>query len=80
MSGKEVQSISYPHGSVNARVIKEVKRSGYKYGACSWMGLNKEPYKKYMLKRIPILSFDKQKAFIQKVNGHWDWYGWIKDR
>jgi len=77
ISGKEISTISYPHGLVNNNIIQEVEAAGYEYAFSSKMGINNNTYNKYLLKRTTILSFDKEKEFNQKLRGYWDWYGWL---
>jgi peptidoglycan/xylan/chitin deacetylase (PgdA/CDA1 family) len=72
--GQKIDMISYPHGAVDMRVRDAVSNAGYKIGACSRFGLNKNTEEPLTLRRTTILTYDSQRAFTQKLHGDWDWY------
>lgn len=74
--GKPVNAISYPHGSVDMRVRDFAEKAGYVTGCCSYPGINKPDRDPLMFCRTAILSEDSVRLFMQKLNGHWDWYRW----
>ena len=74
---KEVNSVSYPHGSFNERVIKIIKNSEYKFGATSVFGSISTNVNKFILPRIDIWSDDTNKIINQKINGYWNFINYI---
>lgn len=75
MIGKNVTTISYPHGSVDSRVRDAADRAGYVTGATSRFGINRANQDRLRLHRCEIVSQDAPRVFMQKLNGHWDWRG-----
>ena len=78
LTGREITSISYPHGRIDKRVRDAVEKSGYKLGASSLFGINNTPHDLLMLCRTCILGSDSVRVFRQKLHGAWDWYKWIQ--
>ena len=78
LTGKEITSISYPHGRVDKRVRDAVKKAGYKLGASSFFGINTASHDLFMLYRTCILGSDSVRVFRQKLRGDWDWYRWLQ--
>lgn len=74
--GSEVDTLSYPYGAVDRRVRDEALANGYRLGACSVAGLNKDGHDPMILSRTEILSYDNERTFSQKLKGNWDWYRW----
>lgn len=74
---KPVTVISYPHGSVDARVVEAARRAGYTMGACSRHDINGKHADPMLLCRTEILACDSTRVFLQKVNGAWDWRSWL---
>lgn len=74
--GKEVELISYPHGSVDNRVKKIAIQAGYKIGATSRFDINEDNRDPMLLCRTDIWAEDKMFTFVQKLKGEWDWYRW----
>ena len=77
ITGKEVNAISYPHGSVDSNVREAAIIAGYKLGACSRFDINNKNVDSLLLRRTTILVKDSYKVWLQKLNGAWDWYKWI---
>jgi peptidoglycan/xylan/chitin deacetylase (PgdA/CDA1 family) len=73
---KPVETLSYPHGAVNQKVIDFAVDAGYKVAACSRFGQNSSQDSKLCLKRTDIWSRDNLQDFSAKINGHWDWMEW----
>lgn len=71
--GKEILTMSYPHGGVNAQVKEVVQQAGYKMALSSVWGNNTEQTDLLELRRIQIISKDTLHTFKQKVSGKWDW-------
>ena len=74
--GKEVTSMSYPHGSFDKRVQKAVGGVGYKMAANSYFSINNSSSNHYSLARTSIWSDDTARTFTQKLYGGWDWCCW----
>jgi len=74
--GKEVSSISYPHGSVSLRVRDAAEEAGYRIGMTSCFGVNSAKTDTLLLDRIPVLAPDNLRVFYQKIYGDWDWNRW----
>ena len=68
-----VETMSYPHGAINKRVIDAVKESGYVFAATSKPGINSINFDPLMLNRTDIWSIDNLRTFKNKINGNWDW-------
>lgn len=73
LTGTYINSISYPHGSYNNNVIKEVEACKYDKGACSIFGSIRDSTNKFLIPRIDIWSNDTIKTVEQKINGYWNW-------
>lgn len=71
--GKSIDSISYPYGLVDRRVIEYVKKAGYKIGVCSVPGMNNSESDPLLLFRTSALASDTPKLLKQKINGSYDW-------
>ncbi len=78
--GKEIVSLSYPHGSVDRRVRDMAAESGYRLGMTSFFGVNNVKADPILLARLPIVSPDNVAELRAKVNGDWDWYRWRQFR
>ena len=77
LTGTSINSISYPHGSYNRNVIKEVEFYKYEKGASSIFGSIKYNTNKFLIPRIDIWSNDTIKTVKQKINGYWNWLNLI---
>jgi len=71
--GKKINSIGYPSGSVNQRVVDAVMEAGYQLGGTSYNDRNNRSREKLFLARTCIFGIDTMRVFKQKVNGDWDW-------
>lgn len=73
LTGRTVDTMSYPHGSYNAYVLKIAEELGYKFAATSNWGVYKVGSKPLEIPRIDIWSYDDEKILRQKLSGKWDW-------
>ena len=71
--GKEVLTMSYPHGAINASIEEIVKTVGYKFAATSKWGTYKPTINPLSIPRLDIWNHDSGKTLKQKINGKWDW-------
>jgi peptidoglycan/xylan/chitin deacetylase (PgdA/CDA1 family) len=71
--GKKINSIGYPSGSVDQRVVNAVMEAGYQLGGTSYNDRNHHNSEKLFLARTCIFGIDTMRVFKQKVNGDWDW-------
>jgi peptidoglycan/xylan/chitin deacetylase (PgdA/CDA1 family) len=71
--GYEVNTLSYPHGSVNRLVRDCAEEVGYKVGFISRSGINKNNRDRLLMMRNPILSKDNIAVLNEKIYGQWDW-------
>lgn len=76
MIGKPVTAISYPHGSVDGRVVEAARKAGYTLGACSRFDINGYSRDPLLLCRTEIIASDSGRVFLQKLHGVWDWRRW----
>jgi peptidoglycan/xylan/chitin deacetylase (PgdA/CDA1 family) len=72
--GKEVKTMSYPHGAVDRRVREGVAEAGYTVAACSRFDINRPGRDPLLLCRTDVLGMDTARVFRQKMHGDWDWY------
>ena len=73
VTGKLVDSISYPNGSVNKLVRDCAEEAGYKIGFTSRSNINYKNRDKLLLMRTAIWSRDNVTALREKMYGKWDW-------
>lgn len=69
---KEVDMMSFPHGSYTTELVQIAQKSGIKKVATSCMISSKDEIK---ISRLPIFSYDKEKDVLNKVYGKWDLIG-----
>ena len=72
----QATSLSYPHGSVDDRVISLVKESQFSLAACSKFGPLSSNSDRFRLPRIDLWSSDSDRSFRAKIMGNWDWMRW----
>ena len=58
MLGRAIQSISYPRGSYNYDTLKLAEDNGYIDGFTTLHGKSSRSINRYVLRRIPIFSYD----------------------
>lgn len=68
-----VESMSYPHGSVDDNVERAVKGAGYDFAVSSCFGINSGNINKFRASRTDIWSNDTIRDFSAKIKGNWDW-------
>jgi len=71
--GKEVTTMSYPHGHADLRVRDAVQQAGYEIAVCSNFDINQQDRDKLLLNRCFILCDDTTHVLKQKLRGDWDW-------
>lgn len=75
--GKEIKTISFPHGSFNENVLKSVISNKYKMSASSIFGsVNMNTYK-FTLPRLDIWANDNDRIIEEKIKGYWNWINYI---
>lgn len=74
--GHAVDSLSYPHGSVNQRVRDSAEEAGFRLGATSRFDINPPGRDPLLLCRTDIWSGDSESVFSEKLAGCWDWRRW----
>lgn len=73
MISKKIDSISYPFGAYNYRVLRKVKKFGYQYGYTTKFNFYSFNSDKLQIPRIDIWSHDNINIFRDKINGKWNW-------
>lgn len=71
--GREVTTMAYPHGAVNAEVQRAVAAAGYTIAASSKFGIVTPTSDRLALERTDIWSTDTIRTFRAKLHGNWDW-------
>ena len=70
---KRIDTLSYPHGAVDNRIIDYAINAGYKFGGTSNFNINKNNANPMALSRNVIMSYDNKWVFNQKLQGAYDW-------
>lgn len=71
--GRDVTSMSYPHGAVDGRVRRAVFDAGYTHSATSVFGAHVRGGDTLMIPRTDIWSRDGTRRLAAKARGRWDW-------
>jgi peptidoglycan/xylan/chitin deacetylase (PgdA/CDA1 family) len=71
--GKEVTTMSFPHGSFSEELLLAAKEMGYKKCGTSIERTNTFSLDQIQVNRVCIYSCDSMLSFKQKLNGQWDW-------
>ena len=69
----EVNTISYPFGAIDYRVLKIAKEIGYNLGFSTKFDFINQEYNKLNLPRVDVWDGDNLKIFGNKVIGKWNW-------
>ncbi|MBI3637883.1 MAG: polysaccharide deacetylase family protein [Candidatus Rokubacteria bacterium] len=77
--GRPPEVMSYPHGAVNARIVRHVDRAGFRLAATSLIGVNAGGAVPLRLRRTEVTARDDARAFAGKIRGDYDWYA-LKQR
>jgi len=77
LTGKNINSVAYPYGDTDQRVVKAAIKAGYSQGASVRFGINENDHNPLLLSRTDIWAHDDLKIFREKIKGCWDWAGWI---
>ena len=75
-AGIHIESMSYPHGVVDQRIIDAVISIGYKFAVSSRFGINYGNVDRFRVSRTEIWSIDGVETFLAKIRGDWDWMRW----
>lgn len=67
-------AMSYPHGSLDSRVVRSASRAGFRCGGTSLWGINRPGVSLLRLRRTEITAPDSLSDFVGKVRGNYDWY------
>ncbi len=70
---KAVTTLSYPHGSFNAEVVRIAADTGYKFAATSKWGVYQVGTRPLEIPRIDIWGPDTRRTLQQKLCGKWNW-------
>ena len=71
--GREVDTMSYPHGAVDERVRDAAQNAGYRLAATSCFAPANFAEDPLRLARIDIWAQDCERDLRTKLDGHWDW-------
>jgi peptidoglycan/xylan/chitin deacetylase (PgdA/CDA1 family) len=72
VTGKPVNVLSYPYGSVNERVVQAAIKAGFRGACSSFTGVNSPSTNPYLLRRTEIDGYDTINDFRGKLNGLYD--------
>ena len=70
---KPVTTLSYPHGSFNAEVVRLAADAGYKFAATSKWGVYQVGTGLLEIPRIDVWGPDTKRTLQQKLCGKWNW-------
>jgi peptidoglycan/xylan/chitin deacetylase (PgdA/CDA1 family) len=76
--GKPVNLFAYPHGDYDQRIRDLVEDAGYEIARNSKFSSNTQITDKLLINSSEIWSNDSIKAFQDKIDGRWDWLGYIQ--
>lgn len=71
--GMKVMTMAYPHGAVNAEVLRATADAGYTLATSSTFGIVTPASNRLALERTDIWSTDTVRTLRSKLNGNWDW-------
>jgi len=71
---KDVNTLSYPHGSFDQDTISIAKELGYVSAASSIKGFNNINTHPFKMRRIEVIASDKLKELSKKIKGYYDFY------
>ena len=69
----KINSISYPFGAIDDRVIKLAEETGYELGFTTKFDFIKKKYHRLNLPRVDVWDGDNSNIFESKVDGKWNW-------
>ena len=79
--GRTVETFAFPLGqpkAFNSDIIGHLKKNGFKLACSTIWGHDNSRTDLFLLHRIRIDACDTFEDFIDKVNGKWDFVGWIQ--
>jgi len=71
---KNINSISFPHGSYNLTTMKLLHETNYKRASTSIKGFNNYKTNKYLINRSEIINNDSINQLEKKIKGYYDFY------
>ena len=74
MIDKDINTLSYPHGSFNQDTISIAKELGYVSAASSIKGFNNIKTHPFKMRRVEVIASDKIKELSKKIKGYYDFY------
>ena len=74
ITSKEIDSMSFPHGSYNDDTLNILTKLKYQFSACSKKGFNTSETDKFQLNRSEIVASDKIIDLKRKIMGFYDYY------
>jgi len=72
--GKDVNTLSYPHGSFDQDTISIARELGYVSAASSIKGFNNINTHPFKMRRIEVIASDTLKELSKKIKGYYDFY------
>lgn len=76
--GAPINSMSYPYGDVDERVIYAANVAGFTRAFTSIFSINNSFTGLLRLNRCAIMYGDSTRILAQKINGDWDWRGTLE--
>lgn len=73
LGGVTVTTFSYPHGAHDGATRAAVERAGYRLACTSQYGVNRDPKRRFQLRRTEITGRDTLADFRRKLEGRYDW-------
>ena len=71
---KDINGVSFPHGSFNIQTIEILNKIGYKFAATSIKGINSSTTNNYLLHRDEVISTDSINDLNKKIKGYYEYY------
>ena len=72
LTGRSIDSLSYPHGDFSPRVSAAVSECGIAAAACSNVGTFSDSAQALSIPRVDLWSYDSPRTTVAKVRGDWD--------
>ena len=72
LTGRTIDSLSYPHGDFTARVSAAVAQGRIVAAACSNVGTFTDVTQSLSIPRVDLWSLDSPRSTVAKVRGDWD--------
>jgi len=72
LTGRSIDTLSYPHGDFSPRVGAVVAQCGITAAACSNVGTYSDSAQSLSIPRVDLWSHDSPRTTVAKVRGDWD--------